>query len=154
MNERLLGRLIGIDHGLARIGVAVSDAAGISAHELTIIVRTSKRADFEKLNAIAREQNAVAYIVGVPYSDTPPDIYTQADRVRTWIGHFSAATDLPIVEWDESLSSDDARQLAIHQRRKPTDPIDDLAARIILQRYLDALHDGLATPPPRRPPLT
>jgi RNase H-fold protein (predicted Holliday junction resolvase) len=48
--------------------------------------------------------------------------------------------------WDEHLSSEDAKELARHRRRKPTDPIDDLAARVILQSYIDALHDGLASP--------
>lgn len=145
----MLGRLIGIDHGIARIGVALGDALGLTATEHSIIVRTSKQADFAKLNAIAQQEGAIAFVVGIPYSDVPHGVHTQADTVRLWIDRFAETTALPIVTWDETLTSDDARELAKLQRRPLRDPIDDLAARLILQSYLDALRDGLATPPPR-----
>ncbi len=145
----MLGRLIGVDHGLARIGVALSDVSGLIATEHSIITRQSKREDFAKLNEIAAQEGAVAFVVGVPHSDAPPDVHTQADTVRLWMARFAEKTDLPVVEWDESLTSDDARELAKMQKRRPQDPIDDLAARLILQSYLDALRDGLATPPTR-----
>lgn len=145
-----VGRLLGIDHGLKRIGVAVSDESGLVARELTIIHRKSKKEDFIKLNHIAQEQRVIAIVVGIPSDvDAPPDTYTQADRVRKWVANYSETTDLPIVLWDEHLSSVDALELARRHRRKSESPIDDLAARLILQSYLDALHDGLATPPPR-----
>jgi RNase H-fold protein (predicted Holliday junction resolvase) len=48
------------------------------------------------------------------------------------------------VLWDEQLTSEDAKELAREKRRKPDAPIDDLAARLILQSYIDALRDGLA----------
>ncbi|QPC80893.1 Holliday junction resolvase RuvX [Phototrophicus methaneseepsis] len=145
----MIGRLIGLDHGLARIGIAVSDASGIVARELLVLDRASKQEDFAKINQIAIEHNAIAFIVGIPYSDAPEEQYTQADKVRTWIGRFQEQTDLPIIEWDEQLTSDDAREIAKIQKRDRRAPIDDLAARLILQSYLDALKDGLAPPPPR-----
>jgi len=145
----MIGKLLGIDHGLARIGVAVSDAMGISARELRVIQRTSKAEDFALLNQIARDENVVAIVVGIPHNEAPPAVHTQADTVRLWIERFQATTDLPIIEWDEQLTSEDAKEIAKRQKRKITDPIDDLAARLILQSYLNALADGLATPPPR-----
>ena len=145
----MIGRLIGIDHGIKRIGVAVSDALGISARELTIIHRTSRAEDFAKLNEIAKEQNAVAFVVGIPTNpNAPDDVHTQADTVRLWIERFQKTAKLPIVQYSEYLTSSEARELAILQKRKPQDPIDDLAARIILQSYLDALSYGSATLPP------
>jgi RNase H-fold protein (predicted Holliday junction resolvase) len=57
---------------------------------------------------------------------------------------------LPIVLWDEQLTSVDAVEIARRQRRKREAPIDDLAARVMLQSYLDALRDGLAAPPALR----
>jgi RNase H-fold protein (predicted Holliday junction resolvase) len=69
--------------------------------------------------------------------------------VRLWIERFGETTELPVIEWDEQLTSEDARDIARLQRRKFDDPIDDLAARVMLQSYLDALRDGLATIPPR-----
>lgn len=144
------GRLIGIDHGLKRIGVAVSDLSWFVAKELMIINRKSKADDFARLNYIATEQKAVAYIVGLPSNiDSPTNTYTQADKVNAWVERFAETTDLPIMMWDEQLTSYDARILAKQKKRKLKQPIDDLAARLILQSYMDALRDGLATSPLR-----
>jgi putative holliday junction resolvase len=144
----MIGRLLGIDHGLARIGVAVSDAMGISAKELRIIERKSKAEDFALLNDIAKKENVVAVVIGIPFNEAPEGVHTQADTVRTWIENFKVTTDLPIIEWDEQLTSQEAEAIAKRLGRKARDPVDDLAARVILQSYLDALADGLATPPP------
>ncbi len=142
------GKLLGIDHGIKRIGVAVCDASQLVARELTIINRKSKIEDFARLNHIAAEQNVIGIIVGLPSDlDAPPDIHTQADTVRLWVERYKETTALPIVFWDEQLTSVDAQEIARQKRRKVTDPIDDLAARLILQSYLDALRDGLAVPP-------
>lgn len=141
-------RLLGIDHGLKRIGIAVSDSSGLVARELTVINRKTNREDFEQINRIASEQKAVGIVVGLPFnSDAKPGEYTQADTVRRWVERFAETTTLPITLWDEQLTSADARELSIQQGRNRREAIDDLAARIILQSYLDALRDGLATPP-------
>ena len=58
------------------------------------------------------------------------------------------AVALPVAEVSEYLTSDEARSLAIQTKRNPREPIDDLAARVILQSYLDALSYGSATFPP------
>ena len=144
-----VGKLLGIDHGMKRIGVAVSDGLGVTARELIIIHRQSKAKDFARLNQIAREEKATAFIVGLPLQDAPEGTYTQADRVRVWTARLQATTDLPIILWDEQFTSHDARELARLQKRQPREPIDDLAARLILQSYLDALRGGLAPPPLR-----
>lgn len=142
-------RLLGIDHGLKRIGLAVSDASGLVARELAIINRTTNQEDFERINQFAREQHVVAIVVGLPFNDqAEPGEYTQADTVRRWVERFQATASLPIILWDEQLTSQDARELSIRQRRKMRDPIDDLAARVMLQSYLDAVKTGLAQPPP------
>ncbi len=145
----MIGRLLGIDHGLARIGLAVSDALGITATELRVINRTSKAADFALLNQIITEEGVVAIVVGMPNNEAPEGVHTQADTVRLWIERFKQTTTLPIIEWDEQLSSIDATEIAKRQGRGVRDAIDDLAARVILQSYINAIHDGLATPPPR-----
>jgi putative pre-16S rRNA nuclease len=132
-------RLLGIDHGLKRIGLAVSDASGLVARELTVLQRRTNREDFERINRIAQEQQVAGIVIGLPLnSEALPGEYTQRDTVQRWISRFSATTHLPII---------DARELSIQKGRKMRDPIDDLAARIILQSYLDALHNGLATLP-------
>lgn len=145
----MIGRLIGIDHGIKRIGLAVSDAMGITARELTVIHRTTRTEDFTKINQIAEQERAIGFVVGIPHNPNAPDeVYTQADTVRLWIERFRESTDLPIAECSEYLTSEEARLLSIQHKRKPQDPIDDLAARIILQSYLDSLSYGSATFPP------
>lgn len=139
------GKLLGIDHGLKRIGLAVCDESRLVARELTIINRKSKAEDFARINHIAAEQRVVALVVGIPTNyEAAPGAYSQADKVKTWVGHLAETTSLPIVLWDEQLTSEDAKELARQKRRKPDAPIDDLAARLILQSYIDALRDGLA----------
>jgi putative Holliday junction resolvase len=141
-------KLLGIDHGLKRIGLAVSDSSGLIARELSVLVRKSNREDFERLNHIAGEQNVKGIIVGLPTnSDAEPGEYTQADTVRRWVERFQQTTPLPILFWDEQLTSVDAREISIRQGRKARDPIDDLAARVMLQSYLDAVRDGLTSLP-------
>ncbi len=141
------GRLIGIDHGLVRIGIAVSDASWLIARELEVIIRTTNKDDFARIHAIAAEQEAIAYVIGLPYAEhAEPGEFTQADKVKNWAARFGATTSLPIVFWDEQLTSVDAREMAIAKKRTTAEPIDDLAARVMLQSYLDAVRDQL-TPP-------
>lgn len=144
------GRLLGIDHGLKRIGLAVSDPSGLVARELGVIHRRSRQEDFAEINRIAAENEVVGIIVGLPLNHmAEPGQYTQADTVRLWVERFRETHVLPVVLWDESLTSEDAREVAIRQKRGVRDPIDDLAARLILQSYLNAVRDGLAAPPPQ-----
>jgi putative Holliday junction resolvase len=142
------GRLLGIDHGIKRIGLAVCDGSQMIARELKVIVRASKQEDFARINTVLNEQQIVGIVIGLPYNDdSPTDAHTQADTVKLWAERLGATTALPIVFWDEQLTSEDAKLLARQQKRKREDPIDDLAARLILQSYLDAVHDGLVDNP-------
>jgi len=145
----MIGRLIGIDHGIKRIGLAVSDGLGISARELAIIRRTTDLEDFERIQAIAKREHAVGFVVGIPQNpNAPAGIHTQADTVRRWMTQFQENTELPIATVSEYLTSAEARELARRRKRSSRDPVDDLAARIILQSYLDALSYGAAVFPP------
>lgn len=142
------GRLLGIDHGIKRIGLATCDANWTVATELTVLHRKSKKEDFEIINKITTEQNIAGIIVGLPINKVEMETYTQADTVKLWVERYSATTDLPVLLWDEQFSSEDAKELAIMKKRKLGEPIDDLAARIILQSYIDAYRDGLNPPLP------
>jgi len=145
----MIGRLIGIDHGHKRIGLAISDALGISARELTILTSRGDRTDFSAIAEIAEREDAVGIVVGVPHNpNAPAGVPKQADIVLDWIVRLRSAVPLPVVEVSEYLTSDEARALATQVRRSSRKPIDDLAARIILQSYLDALSYGSATFPP------
>jgi len=141
----MIGRFLGIDHGLARIGVAVSDPLGITARELTIIDVTDDDPTFHEIKEIARQQNVIGVIVGLPSNVGGSS--EQADAVLAWVDELKKIIDLPVKTWDEQLSSAEAKELASLQKRNPKDKIDDLAARVILQSYLNALADGLAERP-------
>lgn len=141
------GRLIGLDHGIKRIGIAISDGSRTLAREVMILTRKTRVEDFAAINALATKEEATGYVIGMPSSDAPEGVHTQADTVKLWIERFRETTSLPIVEWDEQLTSDDARDIARQHKRKYDAPIDDLAARLILQSFLNALHDDLATFP-------
>jgi len=145
----VIGRLLGIDPGEKRIGLALSDAMGIAARELEIRPRLGDAEDFAAICAIAESHEVAGIVVGVPLNPNAPEgIRTQADAVREWISEMRRAIPLPIAEVSEYLTSHEARRLAHQQKRNPREPVDDLAARIILQSFLDALSYGNATFPP------
>ncbi|HEX2907429.1 MAG TPA: Holliday junction resolvase RuvX [Phototrophicaceae bacterium] len=146
-------RLMGIDYGQKRIGLAVCDPSGLVARELAIIHRAGNPQDFGQINRHAQEQQVTAFVVGLPVNDWPEaGGHDQAKAVRDWVEALKQTTPLPIIFWDEQLTSVEAREISIRQRRKVRDPIDDLAARVMLQSYLDAVRDGLAEPPPNLTP--
>ena len=145
----MIGRLLGVDHGEKRIGLAISDALGISARELEIIQSRGPANDFARIRSIASRESAVGIVVGVPINpNTPAGIPTQADKVQQWIAEMRKIIALPVVEVSEYLTTEEARSLAATQKRAAREHIDDLAARVILQSYLDALSCGYATFPP------
>lgn len=139
------GRLLAIDHGTKRLGLAVCDESQLVAKELMVLKRKSRQEDFDRILRIIHEQGVVGIIIGLPSDlDAPENIHTQADTVRLWAERLQAVISLPVMFWDEQFTSEDALTLARQKRRKSSDPVDDLAARLILQSYLDAVRDGLA----------
>lgn len=141
------GRLLGIDHGLQRIGLATSDGSQFIARELMVIQRKSRAEDFARIQQIIQREQVVGIVLGMPYNDSIDEgLHQQADTVRLWAERLTDTVPLPVLLWDEQYSSADAQELARQKRRKPRDPIDDLAARVVLQRYLDARRDGLVEP--------
>ncbi len=141
------GRLLGIDYGRKVIGLAVSDPTGLLATPLQLLRRRTNKEDFARIARIAAKAGAVEIIVGVPLP--PPDFegYSQADTVRRWASRLAAAVPVPVRLWDETLSSEEAERLYRDHNRRQRDRIDDLAAAVILQSYLDALREGFAPPP-------
>jgi putative transcription antitermination factor YqgF len=132
----------------SRAGADFSDPLRLVARELAIIKRKSKREDFERIHSLAAEQGVVAFVIGVPQNlDARPGTHLQAETVLRWVEKFKATTMLPIILWDEQMSSADAQEISRRHKRRYDEPIDDLAARVILQSYLDAIRDGLEPAP-------
>jgi putative Holliday junction resolvase len=138
------GRVLALDVGERRVGIAVSDDTQTLARSLTVLHRRSKAQDFEALARLAREQAATALVVGLPLA---PDGHEgqQAGRIRRYaaaLGEALAAQglDVPIVFHDESLSTVTAAEVMIaagRKRRHRRRHIDATAAAVILQDYLD-----------------
>ncbi|MEZ4674287.1 MAG: Holliday junction resolvase RuvX [Caldilineaceae bacterium] len=135
-----IGKLLALDVGLARIGVAVCDPLRLAARPLRVIRRRSRREDFALLVQLIREQEAVAIICGLPLnmdgSEGP-----QAQTIRKWAERLATAlqdadSSRPIYFCDERLSTYEAQQLMADYGAKVEE--DAAAAAVILQRYLDA----------------
>lgn len=128
----MTGRVLAVDPGEARLGLALSDPTGVVARPIRVLQHESRSADAERIVAIAREEGAEAIVVGVAYDDEGlPG--PQARRSLRLIEAIRRAGAPSVVAWDESGSTQAA--LAVG----PDDAMADArAAAFILQGYLDA----------------
>jgi putative Holliday junction resolvase len=133
-------RIIGLDVGDARIGVAVSDPLGLTAQPHSVIRRDRKGGEYSALQRIIEEFDVNRIVVGLPLN-MDGSVGQQAHRVQKFADELRRL--LPHIEiefWDERLSSVASEQMLIdsgmrrHERRRT---IDKVAATIILQTYLD-----------------
>jgi putative Holliday junction resolvase len=130
-------RIMGVDYGDKRIGVALSDPLRIMASPLTIISRTTESQDIDALLDIANEKEVVQIIIGLPIS-MDGSLGPQAEKVKAFAGGLARSTDIPIEFRDERLSTVAAKDLV--QKARKTDyktRYDAAAAALILQSYLD-----------------
>ncbi len=133
-------KVLGVDHGEKRIGLAISDPTGTLASPLSVIQHVSRGVDAAQVAALAADHQAELIVIGQSFDEEG-----HANMAGRRAGRFAEAlrmqTSLPIVLWDESMSSSDARDFRIEMgvsRRKRGRPLDDAAAAVILQSYLDA----------------
>jgi putative Holliday junction resolvase len=126
------GRLLGVDTGERRIGVAVSE--GRIAVPLTILEHTNRADDLARVAEIAGREGVDAIVVGLPLAPDGGE-GEQARLARKFGEQLAALQALPVEFQDERLSSFDAAGARAGRRIKP---IDDLAAAAILQRYIDS----------------
>ena len=135
-----MARLLALDLGERRIGVAISDPIGVVARPLTTILRASRREDFEAIADLVSSNEAQRIIVGLPLSLDGTE-GPQARRIRRYADRLAQAVDIPLEFWDERYSSYEAAEILSqtgHRRRDMRDRIDETAAAVILQSYLDA----------------
>lgn len=137
-------KLLALDVGERRVGVAVSDGTGLIATPLAVLRRTSKAKDFAQIAHMIREQGVEGLVVGHPLNADGSAGY-QARRVERYAAALVEAliedgVELPVVLWDEHGSTQRAQEAMIAAGRKPRDRrarIDAVAAAVILQDYLD-----------------
>ena len=133
-------RYLGLDVGNRRIGVAVSDELGLTAQPvLTLVRRRSRREDLRSLARLARRFNVTGIVVGNPlHMDGAGS--AQAGKTQTFASELGALTGLPIHLRDERLTTHEAHQIlyqAGHARQQHRRVVDQVAASIILQGFLD-----------------
>jgi len=143
------GKLVAVDVGLARIGVATCDPLGITVRPLVVIQRSSRQADFDQLAGIVAEEEAQAVICGLPLSMDGSES-EQTKITRNWALRLARALrsarkePLLVIFWDERLSSFAAQEMMAEQRPGTDKGMgeDAIAAAVILRSYLDARKRG------------
>jgi putative holliday junction resolvase len=134
-------RILALDLGKKRIGLAVSDPLGITAQGLPTLERTNKRGDLAALESIAREWSVSLFLLG-----NPKNMGGAEGRQSAWVHEFAdslqQATGLPVEFWDERLTTVEANRVLRSSGisiAKRTAAVDRLSAVILLQSYLDSL---------------
>ena len=130
-------RLLGLDIGDSRIGVALSDPLGILASPLTIINRTDEEAYIKAIIALIRQHQVGRVIAGLPIS-MDNSLGKQAEKTRDFVKALCRNTKVPVEFRDERLSTVSAKRL-VQEVRKTSGKTryDAMAAAVILQGYLD-----------------
>lgn len=132
-------RVLAVDFGTVRIGLAVSDALGLTAQGLTTLERTNQQADLARIARLAADYAVARIIVGNPISHSG-DATTMSERAARFAEQLRRRLDRPVELWDErltSLEADRALRASGTSRRTKPGTRDRMAAQILLQSYLD-----------------
>jgi len=132
-------RVLGLDVGSRRIGIAVSDPLGITAQGLETLQRRNKRHDFEYLRRVIDQYDVKEIVVGLPLRMSGAE-GTQSEKMRAFAEELAKKFKLPVHMWDERLTSAEANrflretELSIEKRGKA---VDRMAAVLILQGWME-----------------
>jgi putative holliday junction resolvase len=138
-------RTMGLDVGTRTVGIAVSDALGITAQGVTTLRRTNLRADLAYLRRLAAEREVTRLVVGLPLNMDGSE-GQRAAAARAFAEAAAKATELPLEYQDERLTTVAAERVLLEadvSRKKRKEVIDQLAAQLILQAWLDARRPAL-----------
>jgi len=133
-------RTIGLDVGTRTVGVAVSDELGLTAQGVTTVRRTNMKADLAALKEIIAERGVTHVVVGLPLNMDGTE-GPRALASRQFGEALGKATGLTIEYWDERLSTRAAQRVLLEadvSRQKRREVIDQMAASIILQGWMEA----------------
>jgi putative holliday junction resolvase len=128
------GRVLGLDVGDRRVGVAVSDELGLTAQPVFTLTRKNRRHDLGSLARLVRKYACTQVVVGNPLYMSG-DVSPQALKAQAFAQDLEKETGLAVTLWDERLSTTEAHR---HLPGKRRDVIDQVAAVLILQSFLDS----------------
>jgi putative holliday junction resolvase len=141
-------RILGLDYGSRRIGIAISDELGMTARGVTTLMRKNRTADLDAIAELVGRLAAERIVVGYPLRlDGSEGI--QCEKINRFIRRLEMRLSLPVVRWDETLSTKEAEELlreAGVQKEKRRGAVDRIAASIILQGYLDQMAQKTDSP--------
>jgi putative holliday junction resolvase len=133
-------RILAVDHGEKHIGLAISDPTATIASPLKVIDHISRLMDAAQVASLASENGVAIIIVGQSFDDDgKPNLAGR--RAAKFAEALRGQTQIPVVLWDESFSTQDARLARIEMgvsRKKRGGHLDELAAVMILRSYLEA----------------
>ncbi|MGE5371960.1 MAG: Holliday junction resolvase RuvX [Solirubrobacterales bacterium] len=132
-------RIIGIDYGTRRIGIALSDPLGLTAYAHTVLQRGKLEAVLQSIQTICTEQEVERIVLGLP-RNMDGSYGEAAQKVKAFGEQVEAFTGLPLVYYDERLTTRSAETILLEadvSRKKRKQVIDKVAASYILQAYLD-----------------
>jgi putative Holliday junction resolvase len=133
-------RILAIDYGARRMGLAVSDPLGITAQGLETLERKNKRSDFARLEKTIREHKVREIVLGYPLRMSG-EAGTQSQKVAEFAEELRQRFLIPVHLWDERLTSAEANRLLREAElsiRKRAQAVDRMAAVLILQSFLQA----------------
>lgn len=134
-------RILGLDYGEKRIGVAICDELGLTAQGLPTIIRKTRKHDWEILERLIKDHNVEKIVIGYPVRlDGSEGI--QCEKVNRFSALIEKTFGLPVEKWSETLTTKEAEEILRNsgvrwEKRKKM--VDKLAACIILQGYLDSI---------------
>ena len=140
-----MGRILGLDYGSKRIGIALSDPLKRIAQPFGAFSAVPEADVLEKIASLIREQDVETVVVGFPLTlRGGKSRFTE--RVELFAGELAKAISVPVAFWDERLSSQQAQRILHQMGRKPSREkaaVDVLSAVLVLQQYLDCLTERI-----------
>ena len=133
-----LSRIMGIDYGSVRIGIALSDPMQIISRPYKVILNKGKEIFFE-IKKIIESQNVGKVVLGLPYKLDGGDS-EKTIEVREFEKHLKEVISIPIILWDETYTTSDANEILKemgYSTRESRKVVDKIAAAIILKDFLD-----------------
>ncbi len=137
----MIGRVLALDLGKRRIGLALSDELGITAQGLETLQRTNIREDIARLVQLIAERNVSLILVGNPLHMSGRE-GRQVEFARDFADRLKGAAGVPVQFWDERLTTVEAQRVLKESGisiEKRAQAVDRLAAVILLESYLDSL---------------
>ena len=134
-------RVIGLDVGERRIGVAVSDPLGIISQGVTVIERKDLQSDIEEIIRIAGDYEAQSVVVGMPIN-MDGTRGKSAEKVSEFVAVLESSIKIPVATYDERLSTKESEKFLISSdvsRKKRKAVVDKIAAQLILESYLERI---------------